>query len=421
MVSDHVISTPKVRKQLLAVLGIPEKPATAEDIFASLADDYHPYEDRLLSARHVSAVRRLGSGAESFAGESRLRSAEPETLEAQAHNLVSEQAAPEPASFIAALKGFEIPQPAFQCPQNIPGFSRKTIDDRIVWETSTTEGVNFEFIAPERESAIKRFLLTDILAFQDSEEDYLDIGRPSKHDVWASLQSNNGLLVIAYKTENFSRVDDSIRSHEIFSNGKWQNTNIFDDLAGGIYLKLERRGGKNFMRIYSLAVNPNCKGGGIGTKLVRLAAQALKAPDSPIEDKIEAMLFNFYWFNNAVNACYFVNNPELNGFVNGVHYDAKKLQGVIPISEAFCKEAQACRDKLNHTQLVSRQGAMDAVRHLSQFMVRVPETALQPKLYTDDHRTMIELYEHMFNRHKTIAMPVSLPGKQTAYVFLPMA
>ena len=416
----NLLEHPAVKEHVLAVLGVSEgeKIPDFSRAHAQLAGSPRSVYG-VESIRRVERVETLGVEKHEEPEDTKWRA-----LDSEEDRLVGTRQAFAPET-LASVLAMEPTEELQRIPQALPGFSRATMGERVVWSGEGSQDVFYEFISADRDNAIKRFLLQDIIAFQDSEDDYLEIGRPSKHDVWAALNYNNGLLVVACEKEKFGKVDEYINGNGVFSNGKWLDTSVFDDLLGGIYLRLERSKGKNYQRIYSLAANPNNKNKGIkniGTNLARFAAMALQAKDNPLEDSVEALKFNFYWLNQSTQACYFANNPDLFGYVDGILFGEKKLSGVIPISESAVNEAQAYRKQLGEARQVSLDSAMDEKYHNASFAVQFPPTQTLPKQYTNEHRQMIELYEHMFSKHKAaVGIPHGLPGRKIGFGFVPRA
>ena len=97
------------------------------------------------------------------------------------------------------------------------------------------------------------------------------------------------------------------------------------------------------------------------------------------------------------------------------------MSGVIPISESAVDEARAYHKQLGGAQHVFLESAMDEKYHSSPFVVQFPPTQTQPKQYADEHRQIIELYEHMFLKHKAVGIPHGLPGRKIGFGFVPRA
>lgn len=293
----------------------------------------------------------------------------------------------------------------------VPEFNRELMKGREVWLPRAYDNkILFEKLTHDKPFAIYRFQLQDMLAFSESEPDFL-YGRPSFHDIWETLESGSGMLVVAYHQNKFDNLHAKFDISSVFDEKhRIKNPEIFEDLLGGVLLKPSYFEGNPVLRIYSLISNPlNKKDNitGIGTNLLKFAVEQL----SP-EKRYKGLVFYFDGFDPRVNKVYFTKTPELGGIIAGMTYETgtiPKLKGVIPLGDT----------PRNHS-LFGQPGLEDCIKEVKPaealngqefpFKIEVP-AHVKSEDYTEAHRELVAVWQKRLNGNGGLCYPTIEAGK----------
>ena len=307
----------------------------------------------------------------------------------------------------------EVPVFRSFAPKILPEFKNVIRDRRSLWlPKEYGDKISFEMISHDRPYAIYRFQLQDMLAFSESEPDIF-YGRPSYHDIWTDLESESGLLVVAYNSERMGAIDSKFDINSVFDEQhRIKNAEIFNDLLGGILLKPSYLFDKPVLRIYSLVANPlNNKNGirGIGTKLLRFVIDRLSDEENHLSKRYKGVAFYFDGFDRRVNSVYFTKNSEFNGLIVGMAdtLTIPKLKGFIPLDQRLAAKSSRLLD-FNEIKEISIENALNGYE--GPFRVEIPEHVGSER-YTQAHKEIVALWQKRLDRNGSVAFPSYQNGK----------